>query len=207
MGEGMQFDKADYGAAAPPPTCAVCASELRERYFEANGKRICEKCRAALAAPPPGTPGGRFLAALGWGAGGGLLGFLLYYGVLKLTGYEVGIISIAVGLAVGFGVKRGSRGVGGAGYQALAMGLTYLAITATYYLLIIGELHKRGEKVTGLVLVISVPIALAMPFVAGFKNILGLLIIGFGLYEAWKINKRPKIDVSGPFEIKPPNAA
>jgi hypothetical protein len=30
---------------------------------------------------------------------------------------------------------------------------------------------------------------------------IGLLIVGFALYEAWKINKRQRIDFSGPFQL------
>jgi hypothetical protein len=43
--------------------------------------------------------------------------------------------------------------------------------------------------------------ALAAPFLAGIQNIIGLLIIGFALYEAWKMNKRVPIVVEGPFRL------
>ncbi len=42
-------------------------------------------------------------------------------------------------------------------------------------------------------------IVLALPFLAGFQNIIGLLIIGIALFEAWKVNRRVTIDVTGPF--------
>jgi hypothetical protein len=41
--------------------------------------------------------------------------------------------------------------------------------------------------------------AAALPFLAGFENILGLLIIGFGLWEAWRMNKRAKLEILGPY--------
>jgi hypothetical protein len=41
-------------------------------------------------------------------------------------------------------------------------------------------------------------ISLAVPFMDGL-NIIGWVIIGFGLFQAWKINKRIPIEVSGPF--------
>lgn len=40
-----------------------------------------------------------------------------------------------------------------------------------------------------------------MPFLAGFQNIIGIIIIGIGLYEAWKMNKRVDITINGPFKI------
>jgi hypothetical protein len=41
----------------------------------------------------------------------------------------------------------------------------------------------------------------AAPFLAGFENIIGLLIIGFGLFEAWKLNRREEIVMSGPHPV------
>lgn len=41
-------------------------------------------------------------------------------------------------------------------------------------------------------------IACLAPFLAGLENIMGLAIIGFGLWEAWKINRRPELSISGP---------
>lgn len=47
--------------------------------------------------------------------------------------------------------------------------------------------------------------AMAAPFLIGFNNILGIIIIAIGLYEAWKINKRTPISITGPFTLKPDN--
>jgi hypothetical protein len=44
-------------------------------------------------------------------------------------------------------------------------------------------------------------IAFVAPFLAGIQNILGLVIIGIGLYEAWKINKRAVVVVTGPYRV------
>jgi hypothetical protein len=43
--------------------------------------------------------------------------------------------------------------------------------------------------------------AMAVPFLAGFENLIGIAIIAFGLYEAWKLNRRATLDISGPFQI------
>ena len=42
---------------------------------------------------------------------------------------------------------------------------------------------------------------MAIPFLAGFENLLGLAIIAFGLYEAWKLNRRTVLSISGPFRL------
>jgi hypothetical protein len=52
-----------------------------------------------------------------------------------------------------------------------------------------------------LVVAIVAVIAIAAPFLAGFENIIGLVIIGIGLYEAWKLNKRTELAISGPHAL------
>lgn len=56
-----------------------------------------------------------------------------------------------------------------------------------------------GDAVLGIGLLFL--IVLALPFLAGFENLIGLAIIAFGLYEAWKINRRTVLTISGPFQM------
>ena len=44
-------------------------------------------------------------------------------------------------------------------------------------------------------------LACIMPFMGGLQNIMGLVIIGIGLYEAWKLNKRVPLQITGPYAI------
>jgi len=44
-------------------------------------------------------------------------------------------------------------------------------------------------------------IAAAAPFLQGAQNILGILIIGFGLYQAWQLNRRTELSIAGPFRV------
>lgn len=55
------------------------------------------------------------------------------------------------------------------------------------------------EVVIGLMVLVL--FIMALPFLAGFENIIGLVIIGIGLYEAWKINKYEPLVVEGPFQV------
>jgi len=48
-----------------------------------------------------------------------------------------------------------------------------------------------------------VAFAMAAPFLGGFENIIGILIIGFALWEAWKINRRVPLQIEGPFRLAP----
>jgi hypothetical protein len=45
--------------------------------------------------------------------------------------------------------------------------------------------------------------ACAAPFLAGAQNVIGLVIIGIGMYEAWKLNRHVPIVISGPHAIAP----
>jgi hypothetical protein len=56
-----------------------------------------------------------------------------------------------------------------------------------------------GRFLLGLVVLIL--IAAATPFIAGFENILGLIIIGFALFQAWKMNRRVPLVVNGPYAV------
>jgi hypothetical protein len=46
-------------------------------------------------------------------------------------------------------------------------------------------------------------LAAIRPFLAGFENIIGILIIAFGLWQAWQINRRVTIAITGPFSVAP----
>jgi hypothetical protein len=70
-----------------------------------------------------------------------------------------------------------------------------------------GPPHKPLSGVGLLIgLVFLIMFAYALPILAGFQNLVGLFIIGIGLYQAWKLNKRVNIEIKGPFPIKPPEA-
>jgi hypothetical protein len=157
---------------------------------------------------------------------------------VALSGYQLGLIAIAVGWLVGKGVQWGTRGRGGAVYQALAIVITYLAIVSTYVPGVIEGLRQmdsertapttatgtpapgpataaaaptRAPSLAGFLigLVVFVVLVLALPFLGGFQSILGLVFIAIGLYEAWKINRRVPLAISGPFHaaFRPAGAA
>ena len=58
-----------------------------------------------------------------------------------------------------------------------------------------------GAKEFILVYVLLLGFAMAVPFLAGFENIMGLIIIAIGLYEAWQLNKRAVIEIKGPYQL------
>lgn len=227
----LQFDRAEFSESAAPSVCTACKAPLTSTYFLVNGHMACEACRYRAETPDTSSGVGRFIRALGAGTAAAIGGALLYYAISAVTGYEFGLMAVVVGLAVGGAVKWGARGRGGWRYQALAMALTYLSIVGTYVPLLVKSVREhRSDTETGapatagaataatpapapaaeprttiggfiVAVVVLVGIVCALPFLAGFENIMGIVIIGIGLYEAWKINRRIPLTISGPHTI------
>ena len=226
---GLQLDRAEfdgtYGTA-----CGACAKALTTEYYEANGLTVCADCCEKLrAVGTTGTSLTRGMRALAAGAAAALAGSVLYYAILALTGYEFGLIAIVVGMVVGKAVNWGAHGRGGWRYQAMAIALTYLAIVSSYVPLIVRQIGKQpvaaeasartGETATpaaqnqaadeapptaaGAIAAIAILIGLvlALPFLGGVENIMGMIIIGIGLYEAWKFNRKGRVTITGPHAI------
>ncbi|HEY5907637.1 MAG TPA: hypothetical protein VIZ31_06300, partial [Vicinamibacteria bacterium] len=65
---------------------------------------------------------------------------------------------------------------------------------------------SAGQAVAALVLlpILVMAFAYAAPFLGGFENIIGIAIIAFGVYEAWKINRRETPAISGPHAVARP---
>lgn len=204
--DALQFDQAEY-VAPQARACGMCRAAATDQYFTINGKTLCSGCHARVqAAFAQGSPGRRFLTALGWGGGGALLGAAIYYSIRVATGYEIGLVAIIVGILVGKGVSRGAGGRGGLGYPILAVALTYLSIVLTYVPEAVGAWgqHAAGGAFASVVFgVIMFGITLAAPVLVGIKAPLSLVIVGFALYEAWKITRRSALVISGPFVIAP----
>ncbi len=53
----------------------------------------------------------------------------------------------------------------------------------------------------GIGLVLLFAFAFAAPFLGGFENFMGWIILAIGLYEAWKLNRREELVVEGPFRV------
>ena len=211
----VQFDRAEFSSASSTATpCAQCKQPLIQSYYEVNGHLICPQCRDALAQGGSASRGRQFFRALAAGLGAAILGAIVWWGVRTLVHFEIGIISIGIGIAVAKGIKWGTFGRGGRGYQILAVLLTYTAVALNYTPdmmqgLMSGEnaIHPSSFLGYVLVFIIGFIVAIAAPFLQGASNIIGILIIGFGLFQAWKLTARTELAVSGPFSVAPPAPA
>lgn len=258
--EPIQFDTAEPvggGATATALACTACSKEITTSYYEVNGAIVCAACRGRLQVQlTAGSRSGRMGKAVGFGLIAAAVGSGLYYTVLALTGYEIGLVAIIVGFLVGRAVNRGSNGRGGRAYQVLAVGLTYFAIVTTYIPMIIKSAKEqaaveatadstatkavaekapapatiapaapqaqlqgsvvatptpieaadsKAEKLSVAKVVIGLGVLLAfaaaVPILAGMDNIIGMVIIGFALFEAWRQNQRLQLTITGPYKV------
>ena len=262
----LQFDVAEHaspqsGGSAGAQSCTQCAASIASSYYEVNGLIICPRCRGTLASLSEGSRGRRVLTAAGLGLLAAIGGSLVYYAIAALTGYEFGLVAIAVGVVVGKAVNKGSRGRGGWAYQTLAILLTYFAIVSTYIPLAVREFRANPAQADSLRTAIGVsapdsldaddhdedsthvaaadarhdstlPVTQAgkpsgkgpkavkigagtivlgmlallafaaiIPILAGFSNIIGLVIIFFAVFQAWQLNKRVPLEITGPYRV------
>jgi len=228
-GGSLQFDHAERDGAVSGASCAACGQPIATSYYEVNGSVTCQRCRnQIMAAWNRGSSGGRFARALGLGFGAAVLGAGIYFGIAALTGYEFGLVAIVVGVLVGGAVRKGSNGRGGWRYQLLAMFLTYTAVVVTDSSLIARELKNEwraqaassaaapagvnastdaalgtsprpGPLMVAFGLALIIALAYAAPIMIGITSPLHLLIAGFALYEAWKLNRGVALQVAGPY--------
>ena len=234
----LQFDTAVPSVApsgvitAQGVTCTVCQRAISDEYFDVNGQSVCDGCRTQLAqlAQTPRS-WGLFVKAGLFGLVAAILGATLYYAVIAITNFEIGIVAIAIGYMVGWAIRKATANRGGRRYQVLALVLTYWAVGLAYTPLTFQQLaeedkdkKEQAQKATDIaapapaepqdeaiainipmVLAILVGFSLALPVLIVFGSLpgglLSALIIGIGMRQAWQMTAVPPLQISGPYRI------
>jgi hypothetical protein len=225
----LQFDRAEPVApGAAVSNCAICGQPLTDGYFTLNGNAVHGTCKDQVVGHFGGRGGSgiaRFLKASLFGFGAGLGGTLVWYIVEHALSLQIGLVAILIGWLAGTGVAKGSNNMGGLPYQLLAVWLTYVCICFAWVPDLAQAFDKEDEKAAAagatatpdpvegaaaaparqrLPAVIRYPIAMALsltvPFTGGLGAI-GILIAGFGLFEAWRKNKKVDLQIAGPFSL------
>jgi hypothetical protein len=209
----LQFDTAipqvapSIVAATPGAACSVCQSGLVTEYYDVNGQSVCGTCRAQLAdmAQTPSGVGALGKAGL-FGLGAAIAGAILYYAVIAITNFEIGIVAIAIGYMVGWAVRTGAGNRGGRRFQVLALVLTYWAVGLAYTPLAFQEMTGGGAQ-----LVFLIGFSLVLPILSVVSSMPGGLIsaaiIAFGMHQAWQMTGAPAMTISGPYRIAGDSAA
>lgn len=138
--EDLQFDRAvhaDAPNAQSGLTCGICSAALSTQYYHVADRPACERCKEAAEAENrkadaarrhPGVLG----RSLAFGFAAAIAGAILYYAVIAITGWEIGLVAIVIGFMVGAAVRKGSANAGGRRFQWIAVVLTYFAVGLAY---------------------------------------------------------------------------
>ena len=202
--DDLQFERAEFDAP-PARVCGLCSQPLRGSYFQAGGRVLCADCaeRVRQYASGEGENAVSALRVVAFGVAAAAVGGAIYGAIMVYSGFQVGLVSIAVGYMVGKAVRAGSGGRGGVTCQWIAAVLTYAAIAGAYAF---DRYHHLAaptpDDLTNLIFA-----AYRLPFEQGLGNVLGLAIIGFGVWQAWQINRGAKLEVTGPHPLTPPKGS
>lgn len=135
----LQFDRVDAGPEASPADqsatlkCESCGNEIRVAYYHVNGISVCARCKeVAVEASQSPRGAGVFFKSLIFGGVAALIGAAIYYAVIAITNFEIGLVAILIGFMVGAAVRKATGGRGGRKFQVLALLLTYFAVGVAY---------------------------------------------------------------------------
>jgi len=199
----LQFDKVSSASTPAAMTCANCGKPIADTYYTVRDKPICEECKqkadAGIAAHfAKGRSSDAFGKAVLYGIGAGIAGAFVYFLVEVVTKYELAIVALAIGWAVGRAIQIAARGVGGRRYQILAVVITYLSIGAAYGLIIA---HDRPDSTVFEFIFAMLAGPVIVVVASGASGILSAIIIGVGLRTAWQMTAGAVSLIKGPFRV------
>jgi hypothetical protein len=207
--------------------CALCQRTIPDQYYDVNGQSVCDGCRGQLAQMTETPRNWRVFAVAGlFGLGAAIAGAILYYAVIAISNFEIGVVAIAIGFMVGWAVRKGAGGRGGRRFQVLALVLTYWAVGLAYTPLMFKQLAEEnakekaaatatptpadspdesGDGSLGLAVLVLLGFSLALPVLSVISSLpsglISAAIIAFGMHQAWKMTGVPALQISGPFQI------
>jgi hypothetical protein len=210
--------------------CASCNAVLEESFYQIQGVDVCGSCAAARRAGQE-LPDSRkkFLRALAYGSGAAFLGWAGWSAVEIITGFQIGLLAIAVGWMVGTAIRKGTEGHTSRKYQIMAVTLTYLAISMSFLPILIADQIKKGnpaaeQKKTDpavtvrpdapptlggffVALAMLLGLALVSPVLGAIFNfpmgLIGVFIVYLALQRAWQLTQPDEAVIAGPFAIEP----
>jgi hypothetical protein len=200
----ISFDRAAYVDAGARQACGTCRGALGGEYWKFGKHVLCGSCRTQASnlvadVQKPAT----FARAALLGAGAALgcgVAYALF--VRLMNGGQWALGTIAVGYVVARVLRKTSRGLGGVQYQVLAVALTYLASAMAFVPSIVFDLEDVLVQPRYLLAALAqLPTA---PIIASMHDPLAALIIGLGLWEAWRLSRGAAVAVEGPFQVAVP---
>ena len=123
-------------------------------FASSRSRTSISSSTARSSAVPPGGRGvprggsrvARAIKALFLGGLAAGIGAVIYYAIIRMTGLNIGLIAVVVGVMVGGAVRKGSGNRGGPFYQGVAILLTYLSIVAMNVPLILEGVFNQARE-------------------------------------------------------------
>ncbi len=173
-------------------TCQRCQAEIPEghqvevrgRGRQAQNALLCANCAAELEREMQAeTENPNLILAALAGLGAAAIGALVWYGVVVITNYQVGIIAAGIGWLVGIAVVFGSGRKRGPALQAISVIITLMALAVSQYLIMrhfaVEYLTEQEPGFPGLPLLLPVGLMFEL-VVEGLKSDL-LTIVFWGI--------------------------
>ncbi len=105
--------------------CKFCGKPVPGTYYRVDINLACTRCGKAVRRERNVV----FLRALTFGLVAAIAGCAIYSTIAIVTGWNLSVISLLVGLMIGKGMMAGSHGSGEPRYQVVAALLTYAAVS------------------------------------------------------------------------------
>ncbi|MBM3759796.1 MAG: hypothetical protein FJW36_06075 [Acidobacteria bacterium] len=203
--DDLQFNQAEYSGPAAAGPCANCGKGISDEYWHANGQTVCPVC-AQLMADIQQAPSSQLLSKTALCAAGAAIGCsIAYAAILIITRYDLALIAIAVGWLIGKATRIATAGVGGRTAQYIAVAATYISISGTLFFQILYVASQSGKSIpTVFGYVHLFIVSMGRPFFdiqEGFQGIIGLVILFFGLQQAWQQTRAINVSLAGPYSV------
>jgi hypothetical protein len=215
-----QFATAEYSNRSGASACKSCGKPIIGAQYRVNGVPVCASCARAIKGKLPKDTHSAFVRGVLFGAGGAILGLVIYVAFALATGLIAGIVSLAVGFIVGKAIIMGSGGAGGRRYQIAAVLLTYMAVSLAAVPIAISQHAKQksaqqaaqsspsaaatapSPKMDPMrALGVLTLVGLASPFLElsdPMHGVIGLVILFVGIRIAWRMTAARPVNIVGP---------
>lgn len=139
-------------------------------------------------APPARLKAADILRAGAYGLGAAILGAVVWDKITYHTGYEIGLIAVGVGWAVGSAVAAGAQGKSGRSLQVMGALLACFAMLLGQTLIVMeqGRDYLSGQGISPNPLALFIFSVMLVPRVLA-ESPLTFLFIAFGIWEGWRI--------------------
>jgi hypothetical protein len=205
----LQFEHATYEQDKTGVACGMCGKPVGHEYWQWMGRVACASCKEQVARLEAKANAPETFAKAALFGGGTALACGIAYAAFAYSdpSSEWALITIGIGWSVATAIRKATGNVSGRRYQVLAVLLTYLAATADYAPLVApgGFATWIDQPSSLLVRFALVPVLACAQALSHGKlmSLLSPLVIGIGLWEAWRRTRGLPMVVAGPFRVAP----